>query len=98
MKKIPSPESQIQEVLFELINRLFISRRIMMLSCGVLNLTAIISGLRNKGLKIASDQVKSTNKYGREATSVRYRLEDKKAAVKFYKKMKENQTVISEAL
>lgn len=98
MKKIPLPESQIQEVLFELINRLFISRRIMMLSCGVLNLTAIISELRNKGLKIASDQVKSINKYGREATSVRYRLEDKKEAVKLYKKMKDNQTVITEAI
>lgn len=96
MKKIPLPESQIQEVLFELINRLFISRRIMMLSCGVLNLTAIISELRNKGFNIASDQVKSINKYGREASSVRYRLEDKKEAAKLYKQMKENQIALTE--
>lgn len=96
MKKIPLPESQIQEVLFELINRLFISRRIMMLSCGVLNLTAIISELRNKGLNIVSTEIKSINKYGRQVSSVRYSLENKKEAVKFYKNMKENQAVISE--
>lgn len=97
MKPIPKPESQVQEVLFELINRLFIDRRTMMLSSGVWNLTARISNLRNKGLKIVSNKVTAVNKFKREITFVQYSLEDKKEAVKAYMKLKENQAGIPES-
>ncbi len=93
MKKIPPPESQIQEILFELINRLFVDRKTMMLSSGVLNLTAQISNIRNKGINIASNEVTTTNKFNREVKFVRYSLKDKKEAVKVYLNMKKNQTL-----
>ena len=96
MKKIPLPESQMQEVLFELINRLYIDRKTMMLSSDVWNLTARISNLRDKGLKIISNKITSLNKYGREIEFVHYSLENKKEAVKIYLEMKENQTGLSE--
>lgn len=96
MKKIPLPESQIQEVLFELINRISIDRRTMMLSAGVWNLTAQISALRNKGLNIVSKNKVSMNKYGREITFVHYSLKDKKEAVKTYLNLKANQVGIPE--
>lgn len=91
MKAIPQPESQMQEVLYELINRITIDRRTMMLSSGVWNLTARISDLRNKGLRIISNKITSVNKYGREIEFVHYRLEEKKEAVKIYLRMKANQ-------
>lgn len=94
MKKIPLPESQMQEVLYELINRLYIDRRTMMLSCGVWNLTARISNLRDKGLNIKSDEMNASNKYGRKIEFVHYRLEDKKEAIVIYKEMKANQSTI----
>lgn len=97
MKKIPLPESQMQEVLFELINRLYIDRRTMMLSSGVWNLTARISNLRRKGLNIVSNEIKSVNKYKRDISFVQYSLNDKKEAVKIYFKMKEGQAGIPEA-
>ena len=96
MRKIPAPESQMQEVLYELINRIAIDRRTMMLSCGVWNLTARISNLRNKGLKIISNKIQSVNKYGREIEFVQYSLEEKKEAIKTYLEMKENQAGIPE--
>ena len=92
MKKLPQPESQIQEVLFELISRIYIDRRTMMLSCGVWNLTARISDLRNKGLDIVSNKIKGVNKYKREVEFVHYSLNNKKEAVSIYLLMKENQS------
>jgi hypothetical protein len=92
MKKIPLPESQIQEVLYELINRLFIDRRTMMLASGVWNLTAVISELRKKGLNIKSNKMSGVNKYGREIDFVHYSLEDKKEASVVYLQMKANQS------
>ena len=91
MKKPPQPESQSQEVIFELLNRLYIDRRTMMLSCNVWNLTARISELRNKGFNIVSNKIKGVNKYGREIEFVQYRLEDKKEAKALYLEMKETQ-------
>lgn len=96
MKKIPLPESQVQEVLYELINRLYIDRRTMMLSSGVWNLTARISNLRTMGCKIISNEVTATNKFNREIKFVQYSLEDKKEAVALYMKLKENQAGIPE--
>lgn len=91
MKKIPPPESQMQEVLYELINRISIDRRTMMLSAGVWNLTARISNLRYKGVNIESRKIISQNKYGREISFVHYYLKDKKEAVRIYNEMKLNQ-------
>ena len=91
MKKLALPESQMQEILYELINRLSIDRKTMMLSCGVWNLTARISNLRKKGLNIKSDEIKAVNKYGRDISFVHYRLEDKKEASAIYNEMKANQ-------
>ena len=91
MKKLPLPESQAQEVLFELINRIFIDRQTMMLSSNVWNLTARISELRQKNLNIISNKLHGVNKYGREIEFVQYSLEDKKEASKVYLVMKSNQ-------
>lgn len=96
MKQIRQPESQMQEVLFELINRLYIDRRTMMLSCGVWNLTARIADLRRLGLKIISNEKTGINKYDREITFVHYSLENKKEAAKVYNQMKETQLTIPE--
>lgn len=94
MKNLQQPESQMQEVLFELINRLYIDRRTMMLSCGVWNLTARIADLRLLGLEIVSNEKTGENKYGREITFVHYSLENKKEAAKVYNKMKETQLTL----
>lgn len=97
MKRIPLPKSQMQEVLYELIKRLYIDRRTMMLSCNVWNLTARISNLRDKGLKIVSNEIVSFNKYGRTISYVQYSLQSKKEAVKIYEAMKANQVGIPKA-
>jgi len=94
MRNLPLPESQLQEVLFELINRLSIDRRSMMLSSGVWNLTARISELRDRGVNIKSNELKSINKYGREIDFVHYSCEDKMNAIKIYNELKANQTGI----
>ena len=91
MKKIQLPESQTQEVLYELINRLYIDRKTMMLSCGVANLTAQISILSNKGVKITTNEIPFNNKYGRQSTFAQYSLENKKDAVIVYEELKANQ-------
>ena len=91
MKKIELPESQLQEVLYELINRLNIDRKTIMLSCSVLNLPANILKLRKKGVKIEMLEFNTTNKFGRNVSFGKYRLEDKKSAVVIYKEMKANQ-------
>jgi len=96
MKKPPLPESQIQEVLFELLSRLYIDRKTMMLSSGILNLTARITNLRNKGVKIISNKIKSVNKYGREITFCQWSLENKKEAFIEYMELKKNQVGIPE--
>lgn len=88
MKKIELPSSQIQEVLYELINRISIDRKSMMLSADIMNLTARISDLRNKGLAIHSQPFTTINKYGREIVSVKYSLKNKKKAIELYKILK----------
>lgn len=92
MNKIQPPESQIQEVLFELINRIEIDRRTMMLHCGVWGLTARISDLRKLGLNIISNEIKSVNKFGREIKFVHYSLKNKKEACQIYDILKSNQS------
>lgn len=87
MRKLPKPTSQTQEVLYELINRISIDRRSMMLSCGVLNLTARISNLRYKGIAIKTTEIETINKFGREISYAQYSLHSKKDAIKAYMRM-----------
>lgn len=91
MKNLVQPQSQTQEVLYFLINRINIDRRQMMLSCGVLNLPQQIKRLRQRyGLKIALNEVTVENKFGREINFGLYVLEDKKLASEIYRKMQLN--------
>jgi hypothetical protein len=88
MKKLNAPQSQTQEVLYYLINRIKIDRRQMMLSCGVLNLPDKIMRLRRRyGLKIDLNEVNVTNKFGRDIKFGEYILQDKKKASEVYKTM-----------
>lgn len=92
MKPIPNPQSQIQEVLFELIKRINIDRRQMMLSCGVLNLPDQIMKLRRRhNLTIELSKVKTENKFGREIEFGRYTLKNKKEASVTYLKIQQEQ-------
>lgn len=91
MKQISTPESQTQEVLYYLIKRIFIDRRQMMLSCGVLNLPDQIMRLRRRyGLKINLTKVKTKNKFNRNVEFGQYSIEDKKNASEIYRKMQED--------
>lgn len=91
MKQIPAPESQTQEVLYYLIKRIYIDRRQMMLSCGVLNLPDQIMRLRRRyGLTINLNKVTTENKFGREVKFGQYSIEDKKHASNVYRKMQED--------
>ena len=88
MKKLNPPQTQTQEVLFFLIERINIDRRQMMLSCSVLNLPDQIMRLRTRyGLKITLTEVKTVNKFGREVSFGKYSIEDKKDASDVYRKM-----------
>lgn len=88
MRKLNPPQSQTQEVLFFLINRINIDRRQMMLSCGVLNLPQQIKRLRRRyGLAILLNEVTVENKFGREITFGEYVLQDKKKAAEIYRNM-----------
>jgi hypothetical protein len=84
MKKLPLPKSQTQEVLYELIMRLYIDRKTMMLSCSVLNLTSIISRLRYLGVKIKTEKIEVKNKFGRDVFFARYSLVNKKESKNIY--------------
>ena len=84
---LPLPTSQNQEVLFELINRNFIDRPMMMNNNNIWNLTAIISELRNNPLlrtNIVSNEFTGRNKYNREISFVNYSLKDKDKAIELY--------------
>lgn len=92
MKKISKPESQIQEVLYYLITRIYIDRRQMMLSVGVWNLPDVIMKLRrNYGLTIKLLEIEVKNKFGRKVTYGKYKLENKKKASEVYKKLQDKQ-------
>lgn len=90
MRKVPPPQSQIQEVLYELLNRLHIDRQSMMLSCGIFNLPARILDLRNKGVSIISNKVQTVNKFGREIEFIRYSIPNKIHAREIYHQLQLN--------
>lgn len=97
MKKLNDPKNQIQEVLFELINRLNINNKTMLLSCNIMSLTKNISLLRAKGIKIKTNSSTALNKYNRKIRVTNYSLADKKAkkeAIAIYKKMQDCQQKI----
>lgn len=88
MKKINKPKSQLQEVLYYLIKRMFVDRRQMMLSVGILNLPELIRRLRhNHGLEIELTPIKTTNKFGRETSYGKYSIKDKIKARNLYNKL-----------
>lgn len=92
MKKLNKPESQIQEVLYYLIKRIYIDRRQMMLSVGILNLPEAIRKLRhNYGLTIELSEIKTENKFGRKVTFGKYSLKHKKEASDIYRKIQDKQ-------
>lgn len=90
MKKLPSPRNQVQEVLFELIKRINIDRRTMMFSCGILNLTARITDIRQKGIPITTIKIFCFNKFGRTISYAKYSLPNKKKAIEVYLKLVNN--------
>jgi hypothetical protein len=92
MKRLSQPESQLQEVLYYLIKRIYIDRRQMILSVGVLNLPEAIRKLRkNYGLTINTSKVKFVNKFGLKKTYGQYSLEHKKEASDIYRKLQDKQ-------
>ena len=91
MKKIPEPQTQIQEVLYSLIKRINIDRRQMMITYGVLNLPDQIMKLRKKyRLTIELSKIKTRNKFNREVEFGQYSLKHKKEASKVYLTMQKN--------
>lgn len=90
MRKLKAPESQQQEVLHELLTRLTIDRRLVMLSCGVLNLPDAIMKLKKKGVQIITERVETVNKFGRSVSFGKYRVINKKEAIEVYNSMFEN--------
>ncbi len=85
MKK---PKNQTAEVLYELIKRGKITRQSIMKSCGILNVTARISNLRNRfGLDVICKEVPVVNKYGRDTMYGEWSLSDPEEAELLYSKI-----------
>ena len=82
------PKTQIQEVLYCLINSDSIDRRQMLLETGILNVTARIAELRKKhSLYISCDEIDVTNKYGRKVSYGRWSLPNKAAGIEVYEQL-----------
>ena len=91
-KELPVPETQHQEVLYQLMTRPTIDRYTMMISCGVGSLTTVISELRTD-YKVDIETIIKTkyNRYGRQIKYAIYKLRSKPNARKIYFSMKSNQ-------
>lgn len=83
--KIRQPESQIQEVLYELLTKVEIDRRSVMFTLNIWNLPARICNLRHRGVVIESRVFKGVNKYGNNISFVHYRLKNRAQALSIYK-------------
>lgn len=93
MKHLAKPQTQLQEVLYYLIKRIYIDRRQMMLSVGVLNLPEYIRRLRhNEGLTIKLSEVVVENKFGRKVSFGKYSLENKKEAAEVYRRIQSDKS------
>lgn len=84
------PKTQLQEVLYELLNKNSINVRQMMDDTGILNIKARISDLRlvyNVG--IDTEMIDQKNKHGRKCRFGSWKLTDKKNALLTYYKLQE---------
>lgn len=84
------PNTQLQEVLYCLLNAKEINRRQMLLDTGILNVTARIADLRNKyDLHISCRNEDTVNKFGRVVKYGHWSLpdEEKSKAMKVYCKL-----------
>ena len=88
MKK---PTNQLQEVLFELLQKKSIDRMSIMKNTGILNVTARIAELRNKyGVPVKCEKYKLLNKHGRPISYGIWSLTNKNEANTIYNNLTKN--------
>ena len=87
MKNLKSPDSQLTEVLFCLLDRKMITFMQMFLDSGIINLTARISDLRKLNLEIPCTLIKTTNKFGRNITYGSWKLTNKEKGIEIYNEL-----------
>lgn len=84
--KLTKPLNQTAEVLYELLNNTFITRKDIFNETGILNVTARITNLRSKGLTVPCKLIKVINKHGREVSYGQWGLGgEEKKALEIYK-------------
>lgn len=89
--KLNKPKTQLQEVLYYLIKRRYITRLNMLKECSILSLTSRISDLRIRhNLEVHCVDVHTVNKFGRDITYGQWWVSDIKKAVELYKKLQKN--------
>lgn len=85
---LTTPKNQTAEVLFQLLNKPFITRSNMFLSTGILNLTARIADLRIRhGINIVCEKETVKNKRGDSVTYGKWKLADTVDAQAKYSKI-----------
>ena len=83
-----APKNQTAEVLFELLNNKAITRRTIMIECGILNVCARITDLRLKhNVPITCNYIQTKNKHNRIVRYGSWSLENKKQAKEVYLKI-----------
>ena len=86
MLNLEKPKNQTAEVLYELIQAGFITRRSIMNDLGILNLTARIADLRIRyDIEIKCTRVKAVNKHGRAVIYGLWSIDDIKDIEDTYK-------------
>ena len=82
------PKTQLQEVLYMLLNDEIITYRTVFINSGIINLTARISDLRNTHfLDVPCKRVKTVNKFGRAINYGSWSLSDPEEAKIVYDKL-----------
>ena len=82
------PTSQLTEVLFYLLKRNSITFKQIHFDCGILNLSARISDLRNEHLlDIPCKKMETINKFGRNISYGSWSLTNKEKGLKVYNKL-----------
>lgn len=85
--KLPKPTTQLQEVLYMLIESKEITRK-EFVNIGILNHTARLTTLRHKyNLYIPCRKINAVNKFGREVEFGAWRLANKDHAISVYKQL-----------
>lgn len=83
-----APKNQTAEVLYELLNSKAITRRTIMIECGILNVCARITDLRLKhNVPITCNYIQTKNKHNRTVRYGSWSLENKKQAKEVYLKI-----------